>query len=115
MFCITILLPAHSQSYMTSIITFQYYSPYHNYTNTTEDTRTNGIVSTRSSQTIIRDRPAFVMTDAYGNFDACKKPIHANNFNNGIAIIQRGGNCTFSMKITQAKQHGASGMINRSN
>ncbi|CAF3919007.1 unnamed protein product [Rotaria sp. Silwood1] len=33
------------------------------------------------------------------------------NISNGIAIIQRGGNCTFSVKITHAKQYGASAVI----
>jgi hypothetical protein len=94
---------------MTTIINYEYFSPNSNYTNKTEDTSTNGIVSSKGSQSIVRQGQAFILIDQYGNFDACQQTINPFNYSNGIAIIQRGGNCTFSVKITRAKQYGASG------
>ena len=94
---------------MTAILNFEYYTPNSNYVNRIEDTRTNGVVSDRGSQFAVHNRPAFVLMDINGSFDACRTPINAGNYSNGIAIIQRGGNCTFSVKITRAKQYGASG------
>jgi len=96
---------------MTTIINFEYYTPNSNYTNKTEDSRTNGIVSSRGSQSIVRNGQTFILTDINGNFDGCQQPINPLNYSNGVAIIQRGGNCTFSVKITRAKQYGASGII----
>jgi len=96
---------------MTTIITFEYYTPNSNYTNKTEDIRTNGIVSSRGSQAFVPRGQAFILTDINGNFDGCQQPINPLNYSNGIAIIQRGGNCTFSVKITRAKQYGAAGII----
>lgn len=107
--CIILSLPSHTHAYMTAIINFEYYTPNSNYVNRSEDTRTNGVVSNRGSQSAVRNRPAFLLMDANGGFDACQAPINARYYSNGIAIIQRGGNCTFSVKITRAAQYGASG------
>ncbi|CAF0874763.1 unnamed protein product [Rotaria sordida] len=106
-----ILLPKYIQCYMTTIITHEYYSPESNFTNKTYETQTNGFVSTKGSQTIVRNGKAFILTGINGNFDGCEQPINPMNIANGIAIIQRGGNCTFSVKITRAKQYGASGIL----
>ncbi|CAF1510330.1 unnamed protein product [Rotaria sp. Silwood1] len=106
-----ILLPKYIQCYMTTIITHEYYSPESNFTNKTDETQTNGFVSTKGSQSIVRNAKAFILTDINGTFDGCKQPINPMNISNGIAIIQRGGNCTFSVKITHAKQYGASAVI----
>jgi E3 ubiquitin-protein ligase RNF128 len=73
--------------------------------------RTDGVVSTTGINSIVRNGQAFILTDAYGYFDGCQQPINPLNYSNGIAIIQRGGNCTFSVKITRAKQYGAAGKI----
>ncbi len=106
-----ILCPNYIQSTLTTLINFEYYTPNSNYTNKTDDTVTNGIVSSRSSQSTVRQGQAFILTDINGNFDACQQPINPLNYSNGVAIIQRGGNCTFSVKITRAKQYGAAGII----
>jgi len=106
-----ILFPQYIQTALTTIINFEYYTPNSNYTNKTEDIRTNGIVSTSGSQTIVRNGQAFILTDLNGNFDGCQQPFNPLNYSNGIAIIQRGGNCTFSVKITRAKQYGALAVI----
>jgi hypothetical protein len=110
-FLCIILLPKYIQSYTTTIINFEYYSLYSNYTNRTEDSRTNGIVSTKGSQSTVRNGQAFILMDGNGNYDGCQQPLNPLNYSNGVAIIQRGGNCTFSVKITRAKQYGASGLI----
>ncbi|CAF1079555.1 unnamed protein product [Rotaria sordida] len=106
-----ILLPKYIQCYMTTIITYEYYLSDSNFTNKTEESQTNGFVSTKGSQSIVRDGKAFILTGINGNFDGCEHPISPMNISNGIAIIQRGGNCTFSVKITRAKQYGASAVI----
>jgi hypothetical protein len=108
-----IILCSHDiQCTITTLINFEYYTSNSNYTNKTEDIRTDGIVSTSGSHSIIRNGQAFVLTDSNGNFDGCQDAINALNYSNGIAIIQRGGNCTFSVKITRAKQYGAAGTYN---
>jgi hypothetical protein len=106
--CIIFLMP-RIQSHTTSMINYEYFSPTSDYRNRSEDMRTNGIVSTRGSQSLVRQRSTFVLRDINGNYDACQTPINVGNYSNSIAIIQRGGNCTFSVKITRAKQYGASG------
>ncbi|CAF0718283.1 unnamed protein product [Adineta steineri] len=106
-----ILLPKYIESYTTTIINFEYYSPYSNYINKTEESRTNGIVSTKGSQLKVLNGQAFILLDGNGNYDGCQQPIKSLNYSNGIAIIQRGGNCTFSVKITRAKQYGATAVI----
>lgn len=108
-----IIFPKSIQTTMTTIINFEYYTSNSNYTNKTEDIQTNGIVSSRGSQLSVRPGPAFILTDINGNFDGCQQPINNKTYSNGIAIIQRGGNCTFSVKITRAKQYGASGRISK--
>jgi hypothetical protein len=105
-----ILLPQYIHA-LTAVINFEYYTPNSNYTNKTEDIQRDGIVSPTGRQTIVRNGQAFILTDASGNFDGCQEPINQSNYSNGIAIIQRGGNCTFSVKITRAKQYGAAGRI----
>jgi hypothetical protein len=107
-----ILLPKHIQSY-TTIINFEYYTAATNYQNRTEDTQTNGIVSSRGSQSKVRLGQAFVLVDSNGNYDGCQEPLQPRNYPSGIAIIQRGGNCTFSVKITRASQLGAAGDIEK--
>lgn len=104
-----LFLIEQSHAYMTTIITYEYLTSHTNYINKTQDSRTNGILSTRGSQTMVRRRSAVVLTDINGSFDGCQESINANSVNNSIAIIQRGGNCTFSVKITRAKQYGAAG------
>jgi hypothetical protein len=68
-------------------------------------------VSSRGSQSAVPYGQAFILMDGNGNYDGCQQPINSTIYSNGIAIIQRGGNCTFSVKITRAKQYGASGII----
>jgi hypothetical protein len=99
----------HGQS--TAIIKYEYYSPSSNYLNITQETQTNGIVSTKGSQASVQNGQAFTLMDAYAKYDACQTPMNRRIYTNGIAIIQRGGDCTFSVKITRAKQYGASGNL----
>lgn len=104
-----LLYPQIIHSALTSIINSEYYTIQSNYTNKTEDVQKDGVVSTTGSRSNIPNGPAFVIVDANGNYDACQTPISMRNVSNGIAIIQRGGNCTFSVKITRARQYGAAG------
>ena len=104
-----IVLPEFVHGYMTMLINFEYYTPVSNYVVRKEDSRTNGIVSTKGSQSIVPFTYAFVFNDTNGNYDACQPSVPMKNYPNGIAIIQRGGNCTFSVKVTRAKQCGAAG------
>lgn len=112
LFCI-ILFPKLIQCTMTTIINFEYYTPYSNYSSKAEDIRTNGIVSSRGSQTMVPLGQAFLLTDKNGNNDGCQPSVNTSMYSNGIAIIQRGGNCTFSVKITRAREYGASGRIRK--
>ncbi|CAF3614971.1 unnamed protein product [Rotaria sp. Silwood1] len=96
---------------MTAIITYEYYSSLSNYLNLTYENQTNGVVSSKGSQMHVQKGPAFTLIDSYGKYDACQQSINTLNYSNGIAIIQRGGNCTFSVKITRAKQYGAAAVI----
>lgn len=105
----TFFLPQLIDCTLTTIINFEYYTSLSNYSNQTEDIRTDGTVSTSGSQSIINYGPAFVLIDQYGKYDACEPPINSANYSQGIAIIPRGGNCTFSVKIARAKQCGAAG------
>ena len=93
----------------TTIITYQYYSPSSNYSNISQNTQTDGIISSSGSQTIVQNRQAFTLRDSIGNYDGCLQPIDNSTYSNGIAIIQWNGNCTFNVKITHAKQYGAAG------
>lgn len=104
-----LLYPSMVHSTITTIISFEYYLASTNYTNKTDDVRTNGVVSSTGSRLIVPNGPAFVLADISGNYDACQKPTLSANISNGIAIIRRGGNCTFSVKITRAKEYGAAG------
>ena len=108
-FVCIILFTKSVRCYTTTTITFEYYTSSSNYQTRIEDSRTNGIVSTKGSQLSVSWGQAFALVDAAGNYDGCQEAIHPSNYSNGIAIIQRGGNCTFSVKITRAKQSGAAG------
>ncbi|CAF0997672.1 unnamed protein product [Adineta ricciae] len=109
--CCIIFFPNFLNGQLTATIKYEYYSVSSNYSNRTEESQTNGIVSTRGSQSPVFNRPAFVLIDSRKNYDACQQPINNVTYSNGIAIIQRGGDCTFSVKITRAKQFGASAVI----
>ena len=109
--CCIIFFPNFLNGQLTATIKYEYYSVSSNYSNRTEESQTNGIVSTRGSQSPVFNRPAFVLMDSRKNYDACQQPINNVTYSNGIAIIQRGGDCTFSVKITRAKQFGASGTL----
>jgi len=104
-----IFYPHFLHGQMTAIITYQYYSSSSNYSNLTQQTQTNGIVSTKGSQSAVPYGQAFTLINSRRSYDACQKPINTFKYSNGIAIIPRGGDCTFSVKITYAKQYGASG------
>jgi len=94
---------------LTAIIKYEYYSLASNYSNITQEIQTNGIVSTKGSQSMVQNKQAFTLMDSNGKYDACQQTINPKTYLDGIAIIQRGGDCTFSVKITRAKQYGASG------
>ncbi|UJR15333.1 hypothetical protein I4U23_002282 [Adineta vaga] len=106
-----IFFPNFLNGQLTSMIKYEYYSSSSNYLDRTEESQTNGIVSSRGKQTTVSNKPAFTLIDSNKNYDACQQPINTINFPDGIAIIQRGGDCTFSVKITRAKQYGASAVI----
>ncbi|CAF3320916.1 unnamed protein product [Rotaria socialis] len=110
LFCI-ILLPKYIQCYLTTVISYEYYSSDSNFLNKTEDTQTNGFVSTRGGQSAVLNGKAFILIDSSGVSDGCRQSTNSLNVSNGVAIIQRGGNCTFSVKITRAKQYGATAVI----
>jgi len=106
-----LFLPKSIHCTLTTILHFEYYTLSSNYLNKSEDIRTNGIVSTSGSQSIVNNAQAFVLVDQFGRYDACLPTINPKNYSQGIAIIQRGGNCTFSVKVTRAKQYGAAGRL----
>lgn len=106
-----IFYPNFLNGQLTAIIKYEYYSLVSNYSNITQETQINGMVSSTGSQSIVRNGPAFVLMDSNGKYDGCQQAIHPMNYSNGVAIIQRGGDCTFSVKITRAKQYGASGNL----
>jgi hypothetical protein len=111
LFLCIIFSPNFLHGQMTAIIKYEYYSSTSNYSNVTEDTLTNGIVSSQGSQSAVQNGQAFTLVDSNGRYDACHPSINTANYSNGVAIIQRGGDCTFSVKITRAKQYGASGNL----
>ncbi|CAF3148585.1 unnamed protein product [Rotaria socialis] len=96
---------------MTAIITYEYYSASSKYLNLTQENLTNGIVSSKGSQMLVPKGPAFILMDSQGKYDGCLQRVNIFNYSKGIAIIQRGGNCTFSVKISRAKQYGAAAVI----
>ncbi|CAF1371629.1 unnamed protein product [Rotaria magnacalcarata] len=106
-----IIYPTLIYSQMTAIITYEYYSVSSNYLNLTQENLTNGVVSSKGSQMLVPKGPAFILIDSQGKYDGCLQPINTSNYSKGIAIIQRGGNCTFSVKISRAKQYGAAAVI----
>ncbi|CAF2033214.1 unnamed protein product [Rotaria magnacalcarata] len=110
LFCI-VLSPKYIQCYVTTMISYEYYSSDSNFLNKTEDSQTNGFVSTRGGQDAVLNGKAFILIDSNGFFYGCGQPANPMYVSNGVAIIQRGGNCTFSVKITRAKQYGATAVI----
>lgn len=100
-------------SQMTAIITSEYYSLSSNYSNVVQVNQTNGVVSSSGSQIFVSKSSAFTLVDARGKYDACQQSINTMSYPKGIAIIQRGGNCTFSVKISRAKQYGAAGNLRK--
>ena len=89
-------------------IEYQYYTLETNYVNLSEKIETDGLVSSQSVDAIPFGS-AFLLVDGNQNYDACQTPINTETVSNGIAIIHRGGDCTFSVKITRAKHFGAAG------
>lgn len=98
-----------NEALVTSIITYEYFSPLSNYTTRVEENQTDGIVASRFSQVSVFRRPSFSLVDSNGNFYGCQQTTNSISVHYFVAIIQRGGNCTFSVKISRAKQLGASG------
>ena len=110
-----ILLSQSIYADTTAMIQYEYFSAESNYSNITQRSETNGLVSSQGSQSPIQRAQAFLLLDAYGRYDACQPPLSSQIYSNGIAIIQRGGDCSFSVKITRAKQFGASGRLSDQN
>ncbi|CAF4257997.1 unnamed protein product, partial [Rotaria sordida] len=106
-----IFYPKLIHSEMTAVITYEYYSLSSNYSNITYENQTNGVVSINGSRMHVLKGPAFTLVDSNGKYDGCHQANNTLNYSNGVAIIQRGGNCTFSVKITRAKQYGAAGNL----
>jgi hypothetical protein len=106
-----IFYPNFLNGQLTAIIKYEYYSSLSNYSNLTQETQINGVVSTKGSQSIVRNKQAFILMDSNGRYDACQQTINPRTYSDGVAIIQRGGDCTFSVKITRAKELGASGNL----
>jgi hypothetical protein len=101
--------PVHVRSQRTTRVKYEYYSDVSSYSATVQEAQINGIVSSQGSQAVVRQARAFLFVDANGNFDACQQPVGVSSCLNAVAIIHRGGNCTFSVKTTRAKQCGAAG------
>ena len=108
-FLCIILYPNYLHGQSAAVIKYEYYSVSSKYLNITEDAVTNGVVSSGGSQSAVLNAQAFVLVDAYGRYDGCLPSVKPVNTSNRIAIIQRGGDCTFSVKITRAKTYGAAG------
>lgn len=108
-FLCIIFYPSLIYSQYTAIIKFEYYNASSNYTRLVRENNTNGIISSKSNRTIIPSGPAFTFLSVSGKYDACHPPLRNTSYPSGIAIIQRGGNCTFSVKTTRAKKLGAKG------
>jgi hypothetical protein len=106
-----IFYPNFLNGQLTAIIRYEYYSPSSNYLNITQETETNGIVSSTGSQSPVQNGQAFVLKGSDRNYDACQNTINPKTYINGVAIIQRGGDCTFSVKVTRARGYGASGNL----
>jgi len=105
-----IFYPNFLNGQLTAIIKYEYYSSLSNYSNLTQETQINGVVSTKGSQSIVRNKQAFTLMDSNGRYDACQQTINPRTYSDGVAIIQR-GDCAFSVKITRAKELGASGNL----
>ena len=93
----------------TATLQYQFYSPVSSYQTTTEEIQRNGMVSSKGAQSPVYNRSVFTMMDVFGRYDGCQPASSPMNHFNAVAIVQRGGDCTFSMKITRAKQYGAAG------
>lgn len=94
---------------LTAIIDYTYLTPLSNFTNATRQVQTNGLIASRSSQIPVIDGRAFVLIDANLSYDGCQPSVSVPNHPGGVAIVPRGGDCTFSVKISRAKQLGAAG------
>lgn len=97
---------AHGESVAT--LKYRFYSPISNYSNITEGNEASGTISSRGDQTPVYNRSVFLLVDANGRYDGCQPASNPMNYSGGVAIIHR-GECTFSTKITRAKQYGAGG------
>ena len=102
-------LPVHVCSQRTVRIKYEYYTNVSNYSTIAQAIQTNGIVSSKGSQAVVRQARAVLLVDANGNYDACQQPIDGSSCLNAVVIIHRGGNCTFSVKTTRARLCGAAG------
>lgn len=112
LFFISIIFSLNSiNAQLTATIKYSFYSPLSNYSNLTEYIQTNGIVSSKGSQLNLDTSQAFVWLTKTRHYDSCHDALNPKIYTNSIAIIQRGGDCTFSMKITRARQYGARGVI----
>jgi hypothetical protein len=96
---------------MTGLIKYEYYTVESNFTNIVMQTVRNGMISTSGSRSFVDRAQAFVFIDINEQYDACQTPVNNATHQNSIAIIRRGGDCTFSIKITRAKGLGALGML----
>lgn len=95
---------------ITSFIEYEYFSSSGNSSSIQRFNQTDGIIPSTSKLTPIQRARVFILVDANGDYDACQPSIKPPNFNNGVAVIQRGGDCTFYTKIMRARQYNASGM-----
>ena len=103
------LLITTIQCETTSFLSYEYFSSSSNYSLIERYNQTDGIISRLSRLTPVRRARAFVLVDAKGEYDGCEPSIRPPNFFDGVAVIQRGGDCTFYTKIMRAKQYRASG------
>lgn len=103
------LLISTIQCQTSSFLTYEYFSSSSNYSLTERYNQTDGIIPRLSQLTPIRRARAFVLVDARGEYDGCQPSVKHPNFVDGVAVIQRGGDCTFYTKIMRAKQYKASG------
>lgn len=104
------ILSLRNLAYGQTIATLKprYYDPLFNYRNITNGNEATGTVSSKGDQTPVYNRSMFLLMDANGKYDGCQPASQPMNYSGGVAIIHR-GECTFSTKITRAKQYGAAG------
>jgi hypothetical protein len=104
---------AHGQSTIATLKP-RFYSPSSNYSNITEGIEATGTVSSRGDQTPVYNRSVFLLMGVNGRYDGCQPARNSTIYPGGVAIIHR-GECTFSTKITRAKEYGAKGRELREN